>query len=423
MVKSVHKRDYDIFLSHASEDKEIADYLENWLTEFAGFDVWYAPRELSGGSLLATDLQKAISRCRSIVLIATDNSVNKGWVVSEYNSAMDEKNNNPDFRVIALRFNNAAVDNLMKGLTWINITSNKLSPENAVAIIKSLYPSEKRPNPKNAKDVYISCSWRTDDNGSANTVVRKLIDTGFRLIGDSEDQDAFGQGNRVERIISSCGAFVSILPFRNVEEARRNESPYKYFLKEIDYALSLNIPTVIISDPRISKIDDQPNMWLPMETNSFELSDEILNAISNLWNEWSLPVNPQYIFCAMDLDYEAKKARSYFRFLIERITGMNTFIGTDINKEPIQLSIIDSIRNSFLTIADITDDNLNTCIEAGIAISSNSNVVLITQGKQRRPPFMLRSLQLKNFDNEVEKIGLIHKILWPYRRRILNAEF
>ena len=106
MKATVHKRDYDIFLSHASEDKELVDYLDNWLSEFAGFQVWYSPRELSGGSLLATDLQKAISRCRGIVLVVTENSIKKGWVLSEYNAAMDEKNNNPDFRVVALRIKN-----------------------------------------------------------------------------------------------------------------------------------------------------------------------------------------------------------------------------------------------------------------------------------------------------------------------------
>jgi hypothetical protein len=423
MKATVHKRDYDIFLSHASEDKELVDYLDNWLSEFAGFQVWYSPRELSGGSLLATDLQKAISRCRGIVLVVTENSIKKGWVLSEYNAAMDEKNNNPDFRVVALRIKNANVDSLIKGMTWIDIASDTLSPENAIAIINSFYPGDKRPNPKNSKDVYVSCSWRQNDNKSANAIIKKMIDSGFRLIGDSEDQDAFGTGNRVERIISSCGAFVSILPFRDVEEARRHENPYKYLLKEIDYALGLNIPTIIISDPKILTIDGEPNKWLPMETNSLEISDRIMNALENLRHEWKSPINPQYIFCALDLDNEAKSSTNYFRHLVERITGMKSIIGTDITSEPIQSSIIDSIKHSFLTIADITDDNLNTCIEAGIAVSSDANVVLISKGIQRRPPFMLRSLQLNSFETEVQKIGLTHKIVWPYRRRIINTEF
>lgn len=422
MKNSVHKRDFDIFLSYASEDKSIADSIDNWLSEFAGFQVWYAPRELSGGSLLATDLQKAISRSRGIVIIATPNSVNKGWVKNEYNSAMDEKSNHPDYRVVILRFENAPTDNIMKGMTWINVEKGKLSPENAIAIIKSFYPGEKRPNPKNSKDVYVSCSWRTNDSKSAYSVMKELDKVGFRLIGDSEDQDSFSQGDRIERIISSCGAFVSIIPFRNNQEANDGEKPYKYFLKEIEYATNLEIPTIVISDSKIISVNGKKNPWLPLDTDSQEVSNEIKVEIENLLDDWIKPPNPQYVFCALDLDNEAKNATHHFRHLIERITGMATVIGTDIIKEPIQLSIINSIQNSFLTIADISDDNLNTCIEAGMAISSNANVILISKGIPRRPPFMLRSLQLNSFENEIEKIGKIHKIIFPYRRRIINAE-
>jgi hypothetical protein len=422
MNNTVHKRDFDIFLSYASEDRLIADSIDNWLSEFAGFQVWYAPRELSGGSLLATDLQKAISRSRGMIIIATQNSVNKGWVKNEYNSAMDEKSNHPDFRVVILRFGNAPTDNIMKGMTWINVETEKLSSENAIAIIKSFYPGEKRPNPKKSKDVYVSCSWRSNDSKSAYSVMRELEKAGLRLIGDSEDQDKFSEGNRIERIISSCGAFVCIIPFRDNQEANNGEKPYKYFLKEIQYATKLEIPTIIISDPKITTINGKKNHWLPLDTNANQLSNEICTEIENLIDEWRNPPNPQYVFCALDLDSEAKYVTHHFRHLIERISGMETIIGTDIIKGPIQLSIIKSIQNSFLTIADISDDNLNTCIEAGIAISSNTNVVLISRGIDRRPPFMLRSLQLNSFEDEVEKIGRIHKIVFPYRRRIINAE-
>ncbi|MEM9671966.1 MAG: toll/interleukin-1 receptor domain-containing protein [Cyclobacteriaceae bacterium] len=422
MNNSVHKRDFDIFLSYASEDRHIADNIDNWLSEFAGFQVWYAPRELSGGSLLATDLQKAISRSRGIIIIATQNSVDKGWVKNEYNSAMDEKSNHPDFRVVILRFGTSSPDNIMKGMTWINIEQEKLSPDNAISIIKSFYPGEKRPNPSNSKDIYISCSWRANDNRSAISVMMQLDKIGFRLIGDSEDQQKFGEGNRVERIMSSCGAFVCIIPFRNNQEANDGERPYKYFLKEIDYANQLQIPTLIISDPKIISVNGQKNQWLQLDTNAHEISDEIKIEIENLMDEWRKPPNPQYIFCALDLDNEAKNATNYFRHLIERITGMVTIIGTDISDEPIQLSIIQSIQNSFLTVADISDDNLNTCIEAGIAISSKANVELISKGEPRRPPFMLRSLQLITFEDDIEKVGRIHKIVFPYRRRIINAE-
>ena len=422
MTRSVHKRDYDIFLSHAHKDHEFVELLDNWLTEKVGLNVWYDARELSGGASLATDLQKGISRCRGLLLIASDEAMQKGWVKAEYNAAMDQKANHQDFRVVALRLENANVDDLMQGLTWIDVPAKTIDFNTAVAIIKAFYPGEKRPNPRNSRDVYVSCSWRSNEDVSALTVKRKLIQTGFRLIGDSEDQDAFGTGNRVERIIASCGALVCILPYRNEEFANSTDKPYKYFIQEIDCAKNLGIPTIVIADPRIRRAEQQDADWLRMNDNQKECSEEINKRIEGLWDDWISPPQPQYIFCAMDLDSESVKSTGHYRSLIERVTGMPTSVGTEITKEPIHKSIVEHINGSFLLIADITDDNLNTCIEAGMGISAGTNVAIFALGPSRRPPFMLRSLQMPTYKDDIEKIGLIHKIVWPYRRRVINAE-
>jgi hypothetical protein len=91
MSLPVNKRDFDIFLSHAHKDATLISEIDHWLTDKAGFDVWYDARELSGGALLATDLQNAIERCRGILLLASQESLQHGWVKAEYNSAMDER--------------------------------------------------------------------------------------------------------------------------------------------------------------------------------------------------------------------------------------------------------------------------------------------------------------------------------------------
>jgi hypothetical protein len=52
----------------------------------------------------------------------------------------------------------------------------------------------------------------------------------------------------------------------------------------------------------------------------------------------------------------------------------------------------------------------------------NVNIALIAKGRTRTPPFMLRSLQLNTYSDDIERIGKIYKIIWPYRRRVINAE-
>ena len=47
---------------------------------------------------------------------------------------------------------------------------------------------------------------------------------------------------------------------------------------------------------------------------------------------------------------------------------------------------------------------------------------MITNEPERRAPFMFRDSQLFRYQDESELIGLIHSLVYPYRRRILNYE-
>jgi len=421
MTLPIQRRDFDIFLSHAHKDAAFVTQLDRWLMG-AGLRVWYDERELAGGALLATDLQAAIERCRGVMLVASDESLGRGWVKAEYNAAMDERANHDAFRIVALRFPNANVMELLKGTTWIDLPEPRLDPDSALAIIRSLYPGEKRPNPATARDVFISCSWQSGDSESARTVCRALVEQGFRLIGDARDQKGFGAGERVERIIASCGAFVGILPFREVESASANERPYKYFITEMDVAARLNLPTVVVADPRIRRVDGSDAGWLRMETTATQCPSTVSVNLNGLWEQWREPPVPHYVFCAMDLDSDVGRAEGPIRHLIERITGMATIVGSDIHEDNLQSAIIKKVRDAFVVLADISDDNLNTCIEAGIGLAAGTNVELVARGKARRPPFMLRALQMPTYESDVERLAVLHRVLRPYRRRIINAE-
>ena len=159
-----------------------------------------------------------------------------------------------------------------------------------------------------------------------------------------------------------------------------------------------------------------------METTATQCPTPVARNLGWLSEQWREPPARQYVFCAMDMDSDLARADGPLRPLIERITGMATVIGTEIHERDLQSAIMKRLCEAFLVLADITDDNLNTCIEAGMALAAGANVELVARGKPRTPPFMLRSLQMPTYENDVGRLAALHKILRPYRRRIINLE-
>jgi hypothetical protein len=58
-----------------------------------------------------------------------------------------------------------------------------------------------------------------------------------------------------------------------------------------------------------------------------------------------------------------------------------------------------------------------------MALAAGTNFRLISQGKARNPPFMLRAAgRLLGYADAAEQVGVLHRLVRPFRRRILNAE-
>ena len=272
-----------------------------------------------------------------------------------------EQSDHSDFRIVPLQVGNADLSSLIKGQSWIPVRDAKLDANVAAAILSALYPGENRPDPRTSRDVYFSGSWRSDDMASGLAVSKLLRNAGFRLIGDAKDQKGF-KSDRIKSIIESCGAFVSVIPYRNSELAAPGEPPYKYFLTEIDLAERANLPTVVIADPRIHRAGGDDKDWIRMDTLASACQPDVQTAIDALWERWVTPPAPHQIFLALDLEFAAAKSTSDVRLLIERITGMRTIVGNEIQDADIQSAILQAIQRSFLVIADLsgaTDSTFN----------------------------------------------------------------
>ena len=364
MPLPVSKRDFDAFLSHAHVDRVFVERLYTWLTECAGLNVWYDAKQMPGQGI-ASGLKSGIERSRAAIVVASAEALARGWVRQEVDIALDERGRSRDFHLVLLRLAEANVDELVRGLSWIDVPDGTLTPEVAASILTGFHPVERWPDPSTSRDVYVSASWQGGDNVSALTVCRQLAASGFRLIGDLKSQRGFS-GDRIASIMGSCGAAVVVIPYRGNDRARAGEAPYKYFLQEHDQAKKLELPLLAIADPRIRREDGDDSGWLRMPTDAGTCSPEIGTSIEALWDEWREPPHPHLVFYATDLDAGAARRGSDVRRLLELVTGMPTRIGREIQAPSLQSAIMQTIADAFLVIADITGNdrdrfNLDVC--------------------------------------------------------------
>jgi hypothetical protein len=413
----VHRRKYHAFLSHAHADKASVDAIHSWLTDVAGIPVWYDATHLSPSASIVTALEEGISQSRTVMLVLSDASVRSGWVQEEYSAAMAQRAAHRDFRIVPIRLGDVGVPGFLQTTKWVDVSDGGLAISQADDLLASLYGEDTVIEPGTARDLYVSRTWRDAEAGIADFVCRAVADLGFRLIGDSKDQDGFDEGERIRSMIASCGAFMAVLPDRGGGETSG------YMLREIEQASSLGLPMLIVAEPgvRLNEPLDQAAVRISPELSDGELAT-LQRRAQNLDEEWERPQAPHRVFFSTILDPGSGQRNRCIRRALERVTAMPCLIGDNIREGQIQRVIVDAIRSAFLVVADVSEGNLNTCIEAGVALGAERRLHLVAAGPRRRPAFMFRDHQVWYYDDEVDLLGLAHRIGHPYRRRILNGE-
>ena len=327
--------------------------------------------------------------------------------------------------VIPLRLDGADVSNLvLPGHAWIDLQSSGLTAETAAKILHAFYPGRRFPNPRRLHDVYVSASWRDTDNRSAVVVCRELVNTGFRLAGDSKYQRGFSD-DRVERLIDSCGAFVSIIPFRDEEYASLASENYRYFLAEVEAARKAGLPMLVIVDPRVKSDVDLHHAWLRMDTQAESCPEDVKRSITALWADYQEPRRPHKIFFVSNGKAAAAERGSPLRQTVERVTSMHTIACGDDPKQRSQGAIEDLIKSSFMVLCDLSGADgqsfdIDVCVQVGMALVLRANLELLAKRAPDSSSFMLRDFL--TYGDEAEQLAIVHQLVLPYRRRIIEAE-
>ncbi len=435
MTSEVHHRPFAAFLSHAHADQARTDPIYRWLTDCAGLEIWYDKNEFSPSHTIPGALSAAADQCRAMLIALSRKSIESGWVREEIATAVTQRTADPDFRVIPLLLEDCDIPRELRTTRWLDLRSIEFTASTAADLLKSFYGQSFSSVASSDRDVYVSTGWRNGEEVLTNKVITRLSAHGFRAIGDSKDQLGFAEGARATSLIRSCGALLAVLPHRG------NGLTSRFIFEEIALARKHNVPVFACAAPgvdvekavdhavttinlhsRLSPGDAEMIKLMPVTVLS-ESTNGIDDLLDGLTEEFTPPNKPHYVFLSHKFKEVDPELFRIARQMISGITCMPCEDGDGIKTGNISQAIVRRIRDAFLLVADISQDNINSCIEAGIGFGGGVTVKLIARGDRHRPtPFMFRNEQVFYFDSDADLIGILHRVLRPYRRRDISAE-
>ncbi|MGQ0703599.1 MAG: toll/interleukin-1 receptor domain-containing protein [Gemmatimonadales bacterium] len=389
-------RAHHCFISYASEDAGLARRLASWLTA-AGLDVWLDQTRLSAGSLVVEELTRQLGNSRGCLLVLTEAALKKNYVKHEVDIACEQQVTEPEFALVAVRISPdldpTARFPALRKLSWMDLPDGELSLESARRLLLALSPGASR-SPPGTRHVFVSCGWGEQDTPITRRVCAPLARRGVQLIGDATDQRQFGANGRlrIERIMSGCGGHLIILPVRR-SPGKSPEESYKYFLAEWEIGRELGLARRIfcISRNGLPGLlrDEAIEVGTGEDPSGFERE---LVALHDETDRAS-----PYVFLAVDYQRTGPRNEAA-RDLIEHVLGMECWLGRDYPGEQLIEAIVEKVIGANLVFADLApardepsnrlDPNLNSCIEAGIALGA-------------RKPVFLTALDPESFDPAV----------------------
>lgn len=150
--------EYDVFISHAAEDKDaVVDGLAQQL-EVLGVDVWYDDDQIQLGDSLTGSLDEGLGETRNGVIVLSENFIDKNWPESELKALMQRFQMN-DVGIMPLRYgipHQAVVDSYP---LLSDLVSREITPDTIQDRVQDIY------NIVNQKPEQVEKDWV----GGANT--------------------------------------------------------------------------------------------------------------------------------------------------------------------------------------------------------------------------------------------------------------
>jgi len=148
-----------------------------------------------------------------------------------------------------------------------------------------------------------------------------------------------------------------------------------------------------------------------------ETIEQIEMRIDDFLERVVAPLRGAHCFIGHGFDADARAVWLMARRVVEAVTGLRCYSGDELFGEGAQNQIVEKIAASSISILDISDDQLNTCIEAGIARGARVRYELVRRGSRSSPkPFLFRDKEVFFYETPTQLLGLIRKLVLELRR-------
>ena len=459
--KPMADRNYDVFLSHAHEDKGThVDRLNAWCHR-AGMVPFYDTVDMVGR--LQERIAMAVDASRAGVVCLSKSSLKSTYCAEEWNLFKEEVIGTPDFGLVTLRLDDTPVPRELEKRRWIDISTEGLTGRTATELLEALYAPAVQTSKWNDKPIYFSRGSRAREVEAAAGIITKFGAKRLRVSRDAAVNTEDSLVTRVRRIVQGCYGVAALITDRGGKS-----SPY--ILLEILVAIEEGLPLLVIIEQSLT------DEALAAEFNRFvqdlvlsktpepdahryrdlaeRLSRAILESGIGALGKHVVRVqlgHDQHVldpclddFCDELRTTPKKTAQCFFghsyddagrsqkyewaRRALQAVSGIPCKAGDDFRADrpgiKQQPRIIEAITTATFAVFDISDRDgktpINTCIETGIALGAAVPIYLVARGIERETKpdknFMLADYHIHYYADDADLMAIMRRIGRLYRR-------
>lgn len=130
---------YDVFISHSTEDKPIVHQLATRLKN-SGLRVWLDDWEIEPGEMIGRKLEEGLAQSRTLLLAMSKNAFSSDWVSLEHHTVLFRDPTNKERRFIPIRLDDEPITDVLKQFAYVDW--RRQSNEEFSRLVSACQPKE-----------------------------------------------------------------------------------------------------------------------------------------------------------------------------------------------------------------------------------------------------------------------------------------